>query len=236
MPIRRKRKSMVRRKRPYRRYRKHRVSRGTRTVMVSRNQSCIPDQMFTKLTYSDLYSVTVGTTSFAYHDWIANSCFDPDNTGIGHQPMGFDQFTNLYQAYRVYGLKYVIEFFPDTSTDYTLLFLRTMPDTNIGSTSDVIRLSELPCLSRRVLGTVGHKGMITLHGYFPMNKVFGMSAKEYSNSPDTSATYTNSPLRKVYLRLYHRLVNETGTSFTLRYRIRFTYYVKMFYRQKLNTS
>lgn len=34
-----------------------------------------------------------------------NSMFDPDRTGVGHQPMGFDQVAAFYENYRVVGCK-----------------------------------------------------------------------------------------------------------------------------------
>ena len=39
-----------------------------------------------------------------------NGLFDPDKTGIGHQPMGFDQVMPLYDHYVVIGAKITIQF------------------------------------------------------------------------------------------------------------------------------
>lgn len=39
--------------------------------------------------------------SLATYTWKANSLFDPDSTGGGHQPYGFDQFKTYYGLYQV---------------------------------------------------------------------------------------------------------------------------------------
>lgn len=37
-----------------------------------------------------------------------NSVYDPDRTGIGHQPLGIDQWAQLYTKYRVLSCRYVV--------------------------------------------------------------------------------------------------------------------------------
>ncbi len=37
-----------------------------------------------------------------------NSMYDPDHTGIGHQPLGYDEWTTFYNRYRVFGAKVTI--------------------------------------------------------------------------------------------------------------------------------
>lgn len=41
----------------------------------------------------------------AYHVFSANGCYDPDISGTGHQPRGFDQFMLMYDHYVVVGSK-----------------------------------------------------------------------------------------------------------------------------------
>lgn len=42
------------------------------------------------------------------HSFSMNSLFDPDRTGVGHQPMGFDQLAALYHRYLVLGAKITV--------------------------------------------------------------------------------------------------------------------------------
>jgi len=59
-----------------------------------------------KLRYSaevSLASSGVGTV--VRHTFHANSLYDPDNTGVGGQPPGFDEYMTLYHYYTVVGGK-----------------------------------------------------------------------------------------------------------------------------------
>ncbi len=56
------------------------------------------------LRYVDTISIDSGTT-IASHVFAANGLFDPDITGTGHQPLMFDEYTLLYNRYRVISSK-----------------------------------------------------------------------------------------------------------------------------------
>lgn len=62
------------------------------------------DKLRIKLRYSDTATMTPSTTPSNYFI-SANSCFDPDRTGLGHQPLGFDQYMLMYDHYKVVGSK-----------------------------------------------------------------------------------------------------------------------------------
>lgn len=51
----------------------------------------------------NFYQDTPGTPE--YYLWGANNAYDPDHTGTGHQPMGFDQMAEVYGSYAVVGSK-----------------------------------------------------------------------------------------------------------------------------------
>lgn len=65
----------------------------------------MPDRFFTKLKYMETVTFTgVGWGANQYL-WRANSIFDPNQTGTGHQPYGMDQWATWYSEYVVYGCK-----------------------------------------------------------------------------------------------------------------------------------
>ncbi len=60
----------------------------------------------TKLRYVTQLELGSGTNDFAsHHFYRANSAFDPDLTGTGHQPMGYDQLALFYDHYTIIGSK-----------------------------------------------------------------------------------------------------------------------------------
>lgn len=60
-----------------------------------------PDRIITKVRYHDI--VTLSSTAGAVGKWLfrANSTFDPDFTGTGHQPLYRDNLAAIYDHYSV---------------------------------------------------------------------------------------------------------------------------------------
>lgn len=59
-----------------------------------------PSRTTRKLRYATSVSISAGATP-GTHVFSANGLFDPDITGTGHQPMGFDQLMLSYNHYHV---------------------------------------------------------------------------------------------------------------------------------------
>lgn len=64
-----------------------------------------PASMWTKHRYCQQVTLAADNLTGRTGSEVAfrlNGLFDPDFTGVGHQPLGFDQMTPLYSLYRVY--------------------------------------------------------------------------------------------------------------------------------------
>ena len=66
----------------------------------------IPLSRTVKLRYSQQVSMS-NPVGGAVHNFRANSLYDPDLTGVGGQPLGFDQMAALYNHYVVLGSKFI---------------------------------------------------------------------------------------------------------------------------------
>lgn len=69
----------------------------------------------TELRYSDQVTLDAAAGSFTTYVFSANGLFDPNVTGTGHQPRGFDQIMAMYDLYQVIGSKIYVEFFNSAS-------------------------------------------------------------------------------------------------------------------------
>jgi len=77
---------------------------------LSKSDYGFPDRFKTKIRYCDVitFSDTAGTTQS--NTFRLNSIYDPDLSGVGHQPMYHDQLALVYGRYRVTGSKITIKF------------------------------------------------------------------------------------------------------------------------------
>lgn len=56
--------------------------------------------------FSETFTLNPAVGSLvAHHFFRCNGLYDPDATGTGHQPIGFDQITTMYNRYMVYKAK-----------------------------------------------------------------------------------------------------------------------------------
>lgn len=101
---------------PFKRYKKKKYRRRRRSNVIMR--SPVPLKMTTKLRYQETINIDPGLGVAGVHIFKANGCYDPNYTGTGHQPRGFDQFIgSLYDHFVVIGSKIRCEFV-NTDTNY----------------------------------------------------------------------------------------------------------------------
>lgn len=117
-------------RRPYRgrrrkRYGKKRFykKRMSRYYKPSLDKSLFGNRKTVKLRYHENFHLQIPVSGIPGSIvFRANSVFDPDQTGIGHQPRGFDQLMPLYQHFTVIGAKCSVWFsIPNTAVDQPLV-------------------------------------------------------------------------------------------------------------------
>lgn len=85
-----------------------RIVRRKRNVKFNNNVMLgkgFPRKMTATHKYVDLISMTASGGAVATRQFVCNGMYDPDYSGIGHQPMYFDQLSAIYNHYTVIGSK-----------------------------------------------------------------------------------------------------------------------------------
>lgn len=95
------RKKIYKKRKPVRRNRRDTVSTVNKT-------NPFPQKFVTKLRYQERYVLDPPLAGLATQVMRANSVFDPDYTGIGHQPRYFDELMSSYDHYVVLGSKITV--------------------------------------------------------------------------------------------------------------------------------
>lgn len=68
-------------------------------AIVSIGKQTFPNQLRNTIVYGEMQTISV--TAFTNYVWSANGLYDPNITGTGHQPRGFDELCSLYNHYAV---------------------------------------------------------------------------------------------------------------------------------------
>ena len=228
MPIRRTKKRYVPRRR--RNFKRKRFGRPR--MAIQRQVGPVADAQLVKLTYST--NLTTASTSTPVTQILQTSLFDPYQGAGGHQPLGRDQWDNFYQRYRIYGMKYDIVAINTSTTNQVDVSVIYKPTTSTASTQD--QMWELPNSYPRVLGIEGAGNATTrFKGYMSVARVWGISNQRVNNDDIFQALFGANPSRMAYLHC-SSITSDAASASTVRWRIRVTYYCKLFERRTLVIS
>lgn len=172
----------------------------TTTVVVPRGP--IAPRTIVKLKYHENW-VSDGTT-FDYV-WMLNSLYDPNNTGTGHQPLGFDQYATFYNRYRVFKVKYVlISCTPNAGETWQVSVLADNNNATYGSPNLV---SESPtAVSKIVTNSVPAR----FRGSWNLPRVNGSTPQQYKSDDRFQATFSASPTEAICMHVVHSNVGNGG--------------------------
>lgn len=79
----------------------------------------MPRSKMVRLRYCDIVALDPTAGGIAARVFRANSLFDPDFTGTGHQPLGFDQLMVYYNHFHVIGSKIKVDYTPSQTATVT---------------------------------------------------------------------------------------------------------------------
>lgn len=183
---------------------KQRSHKDTRLTMYSR-VSPVASRLRTQLIYADNYVCsTLQVYDFVFN---LNSLFDPNRTGTGHQPLGFDQLSALYQRYRVYRVKYEIGWV-NTSLDASIMVV--LPSNNASSLTSVTTAQESQGAVSSRVGNVYNA--MYLKGTVDLAQVNGRTPQQYADDDVTGALTSANPAETIVLHVVN--TNLTGTAAT----------------------
>ncbi len=142
------------------------------------------------LRYADTFTMTTGVPGLTTQVMNLNSLFDPDRTGTGHQPRGFDQLSTLYSRYRVYGVSFKVNCNLFTSTN-DVLIIGVYPRNGTGTPANFSDSVENPwAVVDQYSLYVKPK---TLKGFINLAELNGKTKTAYTADDTTQASTNASP-------------------------------------------
>jgi len=162
------------------------------------------------------YAATLVTNGVGQYILNMNSLFDPDRTGIGHQPYGFDVLSTLYNRYRVTGCKWRIQ--NPTGAVGSAIILATVPnnDASLAFADTGVMLENPRC--KYVIQNPGAP-VTSLRGSLSMPTLTGRTKAQYMADDRYQSDVTTSPaeLALLYVQTFNSLTGVAlgGIGFTI---------------------
>lgn len=166
-----------------------------------------------KLRYSTTFSLTSTLGVVSSYVFRANDLYDPDFTGTGHQPMGFDQMMLWYNHFTVLSSKLVVTC---KNSAFTTPAVSLRVD---GDSSAITVIDRIVELGGCVMNTLGQTGSSALTCKLSLDvdiaKLQGISRVALTADPDLRGNAAAGPLENTY---YHiQTWNTAGTTSTIQF-------------------
>jgi len=201
---------------------------------LAQRRDVFPPTRMATLLYCEHFTMTTNAVSVdtsSEQDFRANSVYDPDSTGLGHQPMYFDQLAAIYKQYIVHKCEIEVEFHNPTA-DGMVVGLAFGPNSHTSLT-----VSELMERPNCVLTTVSNSGeqRVVLKVLVDMEDLFGITKQQYLNEVSTyGAAVTANPTTVGTIRMIY--THPTTLTVQCQALVRLRYLVQFFSRNTVSQS
>jgi len=163
------------------------------------------------LNYSDKFNITGGLGgSVAVYIFRMNSFFDPDFTSGGHQPLGYDQFSPLFERYCVTSVKYKVSF-ASTSGQNALCAVQINDGASVTAGVNLRNVLEQGNAQWKPLaGNTGGPMVVEFAGVCYNYKVMGQTYNQYVSDDTNMAAIATNPSDTVWMSLVVCDAGNTG--------------------------
>jgi len=176
-------------KRPFKRRGAKRIGRSRKRLNyaprmgANRVKEIIPKFYSCKLTYFSQELGSTSTTTPVAHNFVSNGMYDPDLTGGGHQPRGFDQLAYLFANYKVNAVKVTLtaQLQSQTQYGYVGLAFNNHNITSVGS------LEEMKEAAKWTTRNLDHENKVVIKKYMKISSIEGITDLMYRANQDLYA-------------------------------------------------
>lgn len=221
---------------PYRKKRykkkKNKIVKNT-TYQIAKNMSGpLANRMITKMKFVEHTTLDANVGAIAHHVYRANGMFDPNYTGVGHQPYGFDQMlgtsatTGFYQKYRVLGSKITASFSSYTAGagDTNVVGIQLVDEATPISTSTFDILEQGKSKYKIMTRMGGSKDLVKVTKGFGGTSYFGPN---YKTDAIYQALYNADPSGQAYFIVFCGPINPGDNPIAINVLVTLEYIVEL---------
>jgi len=146
-------------------------------------------------TFGTLSSTSGVVSAYVYS---ANGLYDPDISGLGHQPMGFDQMMLSYEHYTVLSSNITFTFKNTTASNPTVAVTAAPSSTNLTNATQIVEFGGLQSTTLEIKGVSGAVQNLSLA--VDVRKIEG--GRAIIDNPNLQGDAASNPAEQVYFIVY----------------------------------
>lgn len=202
-----------------------RYKRGGRRAgkaMVSRT-SPFTSKFYTKVRYVTTKTLNATLVTANNTLFVCNGLFDPDYTGTGHQPLGFDQIMGIYTNYYVYKSTCTVDYISgdNTVTNCGQIAGLTVSD-NTAPVTTLDTVAEQPYTTYKSMSTgYGSRAVVRCNRTWRWKQ---FNAGQYNNE-DNQGTNSTNPTAAQYFNIWVQTPGGNLDPNAVQCLVTLTYYV-----------
>lgn len=178
----------------------------------------VPSKMRSVLRYSEQVNIAIPSAASTSYTYAANSLFDPNVTGAGHQPAGFDQLMLLYNRFCVEKSIITVSFSQESNSNFNAL-VGVTTSSDIISTTDFRRYTENPFCSYDMIKAP--QSIVTVKQVFNGLDFFN---KGYQADTDKQGTDSANPAELIFFNLFGQPANPGNTAGSTQLQVQIEYH------------
>lgn len=219
-------------RRPKKNYRK---SLQPSQANISGNGFTLPDRLYAKFYYADAKQYAPTATGNSINTYNLNNIFDPDETGTGTKVLYYPELisTDLYQAWRVYGCKVLIDL-TNTDTEPCSVYIGwgqsgefPVPSTTSSVDLAISQKNNAVLQLGGVNGGGNHKKIAM---YVDNPSLLGLSRREYMVNANVRGGHSSDPAQQLQITIAVMggvAGDTTGGTPDVKALINMTYYTRL---------
>lgn len=204
---------------------------GYKTNNNLKSLNPIAQRYICKMKYAEVVGASTGGSSYGAYRFNLNSIFDPNQSGIGHQPYGHDTLQSLYNRYRVISCRYRIS---AISADNSNIQVAVIPTNETISPVNISEVRENP-RAKYALQAPGSPLKI-ISGNVSIPSLVGRTKTQYMADDRYQAQFGSSPAEQALLTMYAGPTSESSVTTTIYFNVQLEYVVECFDIKHLNQS
>lgn len=152
--------------------------------------------------HMSIYTAGIATAFGGENVYRLNSMFDPDFTGIGPQPQGWDQYKAIYVKYKVVAVTLEVTFTNPSTSGLIVACQLSNPNDTITLTGTSAQTSDSRYnVEQRYLNDTGSQ-QVTIKRRFPMEDLLGITPEMFrGDDQNFSAVIGANPARVPFVRV-----------------------------------